>query len=73
MGAGFGITFMDWMRDLALLRSGTDSGNRRLKAPRSGILDGENFEMKSTFAAGNDGNDRKFNLSIVHHPDTWLL
>ena len=37
-----------------------DPGNCRFEAPRSGISDVENFKINSTFAVGDDGNDRKF-------------
>ena len=46
-----------------------DPRNRHFEAPRSG----EKFKINSTFAFGNDGNDRKFKLSILDHADTCLL
>ena len=50
-----------------------DPGNRYFEAPRSMISDGEKFKTNSTFAFENDGNDRKFKLSILHHADMCLL
>ena len=41
-----------------------DPGNSHLKAPRSGISDGENFKTKLNFSCKQRLKDRKFKLSI---------
>ena len=43
-----------------------DPGNRHFEAPRSGISDGEKIKINSTFAFGNDGNDRKSTSRTVN-------
>ena len=60
-----------------------DPGNRHFEAPRSGTSDGEKIKINSTFAFGNDGNDRKSTsrtvISLVSDYDKviacrrWLL
>ena len=61
--SGFGIRDCIYGRDAGFnVITKRDPGNRHFEAPRSGISDD-----------GNDRNDRKFVLSILHHAYTCLL